>query len=243
MGGQAESLELSVCLCVCPLRKLVVRLLIRMRVWMCDAASRNAGSHCVFPEHVVMSPRLAVMRGGGERNIWCVGLKMSNNGVDRAGLKVTRKYQSLTLHLNKPTVVAVLAVASLCAASPYTNPELDAFTEAGGVTAAVRLVNKSTCRETLGHTLDLIKQLLLCGEIPGCLSWHRRFVGELYESGDSLSLSLSLSPPPCLVLSPSLFGSTYLSLSLSHSPCLAAALSATCSRLDDPGGCALAIHT
>jgi hypothetical protein len=81
-------------------------------------------------------------------------------GACRATFKVelVRDQRTDVLHFNNPTAVAVSALKGLCA--KQSRPILDAFIDAGGVPAAVRLLEDSTCPLTVTYAAGFIESLL-----------------------------------------------------------------------------------
>jgi hypothetical protein len=64
---------------------------------------------------------------------------------------------------NNPTA---MAVASLCANSPYRNRELDDFLEAGGIPTLLRALCKTRCPLTTRYAVHFIEELITTAYPP-----------------------------------------------------------------------------
>jgi hypothetical protein len=85
---------------------------------------------------------------------------------------LTLEGQSGFLHFNDPNAVAI---ASLRGTPLHSGPMLASFLKAGGVAAALHMMNTSTCPLALAYTLELIGGLMsdsYWDAAPGIRGYH-----------------------------------------------------------------------
>jgi hypothetical protein len=93
-----------------------------------------------------------------------------------------------SLPFNNPTAVAI---ATLCASSPYTGGMLDKFLEAGSIPALLRMLCKTSCPLSSRYALHFIQELMttacppvLTTMFPGILvAAGRKIADNLCQAG------------------------------------------------------------
>jgi hypothetical protein len=90
--------------------------------------------------------------------------------------------ESGPLHYNDP---AAVAVASLVAIAPYNGPMLSSLLEAGGVSALVQMLSRTTCPLGLQSTLLLV-EVLLMDDGPSGSNDRRRTLADLFRKAGGL---------------------------------------------------------
>jgi hypothetical protein len=90
--------------------------------------------------------------------------------------------ESGPLHYDDP---AAVAIAGLVAIAPYNGPMLSSFLEAGGVSALVQMLNRTTCPLRIQYTLLLVEMLLSDDGTIGSND-RRRTLADLFRKAGGL---------------------------------------------------------